>query len=304
MDSVPRSVVGDVDVREFSLQIVLTIEGEAELVFSTANEGNFGALPIPNGWTHLFGARISRFFFQIVNYTVLFFQTVVDGKVLVGDVRMFVLFDKGAMHGKILIKDNDGKLELSLEDWSEVSFIPQDLKNGAELPMIVHERDVWPIEEIDEENGGVIATLVELGDKLFFCLTKLVFDEGTPTHERWVITLPRMPFWSEVGFNSSERVKFTRGNMMGDLIFQVKIHGEWFPIRVTYQSQGGYIITDPTSLPLFATSNNTASLETSSRKVVGEVCFLEELEDGSSISEYVLGLPARVEIPVEIPDDA
>ena len=138
----------------------------------------------------------------------------------------------------------------------------------------------------------MIATLVELGDKLFFCLTKLVFDEGTPTHERWMITLPRMPFWSEFSFNSFERVKFTRGNMMGDLIFQVKIHGEWFLIRVTYQSQGGYIITDPTSLPLFATSTITASLETSSRKVVGEICFLEELEDGSSISEYVLGLPA------------
>jgi hypothetical protein len=286
------SVVGKVNVREFSREIVLTILGETNLVFSTADEGNFGALQIPNGWTHMFGD--SRFFFQIVNYTVLFFQTVVDGKVLVGDVRMFVLFDKGAMHGKILIKDNDGKLEFSLEDWSEVSFIPQDLKNGAELPMIVHERDVWPIEEIDEENGGVIATLVELGDKLFFCLTKLVFDEGTPTHERWVVTLPRMPFWRKVSFNSFERVKFTRGNMMGDLIFLVKIHGEWFPIRVTYQSQGGYIITDPTSLPLFATSTITASLETSSRKVVGEICFLEELDDGSSISEYVFGLPAPV----------
>jgi hypothetical protein len=283
--------LGAVHVLDFSSEIRLTVKGKTKLVFSN-NKGDFGDLPIPNGWSPMFGIGVPPFFFQIVNHTLLFFLTVVDGKVLFGEVRMFVLFDKGAMQGKILIIDNDGKLEFSLEDWSEISFISQGISQGEELPMILHERDVWSIEGIDERNGGVIATLGELGDKLFFCLTKLVFDEGTPTHEHWMITLPRMPFWSEFSFNSFERVNFTPGNMMGDLIFQVKIRGEWFPIQVTYQSQGGYIITDPTSLPLFATSTITASLETSSRKVVGEICFLEKLEDGSSISEYVLGLPA------------
>jgi hypothetical protein len=292
LETITNLELGSIEVPEFSSEIRLTFKGETKLVFSN-DKGDFGDLPIPNGWSPMFGIGVPPFFFQIVNYTLLFFLTVVDGKALFGEVRMFVLFDKGAMQGKILIiDDNDGKLEFSLEDWSEISFISQGISQGEELPMILHERDVWPIEGINEENGGVITMLVELGDKLFFCLTKLVFDEGTPTHERWMITIPRIAYWTEVSFNSFPRVNFTCGNMMGDLIFEVKIHDEWFAIQVTYQSQGGYIITDPTSLPLFATSTITASLETSSRKVVGEICFLQELEDGSSISEYVLELPA------------
>jgi len=292
--SLPESTtrLGTVDVDEFSSEIDLTIVGKTKLVFSTTHQANVGTLLIPNGWTPMFGVGISRFFFEILNYTLLFFLTVVDGKALVGEVLMFVLFDKGAMQGKILIKDNDGKLEFSLEDWSSFSFIPQGISQGAEPPMIIHNRDVWPIEGIDQKNGGLIATLVELGDKLFMSMTKLVFDEGTPTHDRWVVTIPRMQYWTEVFFDRFKTVICTDENMIAAVIFQVKIHDEWFPIQVTYQSQDGYIITDPTSLPLFATSPMTASLVNSSRKIVGEVCFLEELEDGSSISEYVLGVLA------------
>lgn len=292
--SLPESTtrLGTVDVREFSSEINLTIVGETKLVFSTADQDNVCPLLIPNGWTPMFGVSVSRFFFEILNYKLLFLLTVVDGKALVGEVRMFVLFDKGAMQGKILIKDNDGKFEFSLEDWSEILFIPQGISQGAEPPMIIHNRDVWPIEGIDEENGGLIATLVELGNILLISMTKLVFVKGTPTHERWVVTIPRMPYWREVSFDRFENVDCTDENMIAAVIFQVKIHDDWFSIQVIYQSQGDYIITHPTSLPLFATSKITASLETSSRKVVGEVCFLEELEDDSSISEYVLGLPA------------
>jgi len=237
--------LGSIEVNDFSSEIHLTFKGETKLVFSN-DKGDFGDLPIPNGWSPMFRIGVPPFFFEIL--------TVIDGKKKSGEVRMFVLFDKGAMQGKILIIDNDGKLEFSLEDWSEISFISQGISQGEELPMILHERDVWTIKGIDEEKGGVITTLVELGDKLFFCLTKLVFDEGTPTHEHWMITLPRIAYWTEVSFDSFERVNFTRGNMMGDLIFEVKIHGEWFPIRVTYQSQGGYIITH--KLTAFRDVNN------------------------------------------------
>jgi hypothetical protein len=158
--------------------------------------------------------------------------------------------------------------------------------------MILHEREVYSIEGIDERNGGVIATFGELGDKLFFCLTKLVFDEGTPpTHENWMITLPRIADWTEVSFSSFERVDFTDGCMVGELVFQVKIRDEFYSIQVIYQSQDGYIINDPTSLPLFATSTITASLESSSGKVVGEIWLpYDELKDGSSTLKRVFGL--------------
>ena len=132
----------------------------------------------------------------------------------------------------------------------------------------------------------------ESGDKLLIRMIKLVFDEGTPTHERWMITLPRMPFWSEVGFDGFEDVNFKDGILMAAVIFQIKINDEWFAIKVIYQGRGGYAITDSTSLPLFATSTINTSLKTSSGKVVGEVYFLELLEDGSSISEYVFRTPA------------
>lgn len=283
--------LGTIDVRVFSSEINLTIVEETKLVFSTADQENIGTLLIPNGWTPMNEVSVKCLFFEILNYTLLFFLTVDDGKALVGEVRMFVLFDKGAMQGKILIKKNDGKLEFSLEDWNEISFIPQGISQGAELPMIIHNRDVWPIEGIDEENGGLIATLVELSDILLISMTKLVFDVGTPTHERWVVTIPKMPYWREVCSHKFEIVNYTDENMMAVVIFQVEINDKWFPLHVTYQSQGDYIITDPESLPLFATSKFTASLETSSGKVVGEVCLVEELEDGFSKLRYVLGLP-------------
>lgn len=281
--------LGTVNVLDFSSRIELKVVGE-NLVFSN-DKGDFGDLPIPNGWSPMLEIGVPPFFFQIVNHTLLFFLTVVDGKALFGEVSMFVLFDKGAMQGKVLIRYNDGKLEFSLEDWSEISFIPLGISQGAEPPMIVHEREVWSIEGIDERNGGVIATFVELGDKLFFCLTKLVFDEGTPTHEHWMITLPRIADWTEVSFSSFERVNFTNGNMMGEVVFEVKIHDELFTIQVIYQSQGDYIITEPTSLLLFATSTITASLESSSGKVVGEIWLpYDELKDGSSTLKRVFGL--------------
>lgn len=292
----PTTRLGTINVRQFSSEINLTIVEKTKLVFSTAHQENIGTLLIPNEWTPMwtpmYEVSVPHFFFEILNYTTLFFLTVDDEKVLVGEVRMFVLFDKGAMQGKILIKENDGKFEFSLEDWNEISFIPQGISQEAELPMIIHNRDVWPIEGIDEENGGLIATLVELGDILLISMTKLVFDKGTPTHERWVVTIPRMSYWREVCSHKFEIVNCTDENMMASVIFQVEINDEWFPLQVTYQSQGDYIITDPTSLPLFATTTFTASLKTSSTKVVGEVYFLEELENGSSISQYVLGLPA------------
>jgi hypothetical protein len=178
--SLPENILGTVDVTDFSSKIGLTVVGD-ELVFST-NEGSFGTLPIPTDWSPMVG--VQHFFFEVLNYMTSFFLLFLDGATLVGEVRMFVLFDNGAMHGKILIKDNDGKLELSLEDWSELSFIPQGITHCAESPMIIDNQNVYLIKEgYDGENGCAVARLFMLKEKFIIFITKLVFYESTPRIE-------------------------------------------------------------------------------------------------------------------------
>jgi hypothetical protein len=180
--------LGTVNVPEFSSKFDLTVVGD-KLVFST-NEGSFGDLKIPAEWSTVIEDD-ERIFSETSDYRNNWFLLVVDGVALVGKVHMFVLFDKGAMHGKIPIKDNDGKLELSLEDWSEISFIPQGITQWEESPMITCNRVVYRIEEgTDEENGYTVAMLVVLEDKFIIFHTKLVFYQCTAKIEAKQIELP------------------------------------------------------------------------------------------------------------------
>jgi hypothetical protein len=198
----------DVDVPGCSSDIDLTVVGD-KLVFST-NKVSFGNLKIPAGWLHMIEDedQAQKLFFEVVKYTNTDEENDISYSVF--HVYMFVLFDKGTMSGKIHITD-DGIHVLSRGDWSEISFIHQEITQLDEAPMIKNNRVVHQIKEgTGEENGYSVAVLVMLEDKFIIFYTKLVFIQGTAKIEVKQIELPfpiqsfRQSITSAISFTTND----------------------------------------------------------------------------------------------------
>lgn len=175
----------DVDVPGCSSVIDLTVV-EDKLVFFVGGVG-FGDLKIPAGWLPMIDDQAQKLF-EVVEYTHTDEQNDISYSVF--HVYMFVLFDKGAMSGKIHITD-EGIHVLSRGDWSEVSFIPQGITEWAESPMITRNRVVYQIEGgTDEQNGHGVAMLVVFEDKFTIFITNLVFYQETQKIEAKQLDFP------------------------------------------------------------------------------------------------------------------
>jgi hypothetical protein len=285
--------------------IKFSISGSS-LQFFNNDDQLFGSLQIPDGWQTTKMANSSdseRFLFNTWDATSDVRHSNRKNKDIFGEIGMFIIFNKGVLYGKILIIMKGPKYikEFSLNEWNKYDFIPVQKNKKENSSMIVHDIGVFPIEGIDEKQGGIFVSFVELGGKIIISLIKMVFDGIKPNiDERWMITLPRMRHWQEVAVDdiglSSVEYNNTDKTIKIELCIQIKIDDEWFTIFLSYNNKG-FVITNHIStsnrilesLPLFAKTNFDASFEPS-KKIVGEVYIAEELSNNSSTREYIFGM--------------
>ena len=98
--------------------------------------------------------------------------------------------------------------KFSLNGWNKYDFIPVRQNNKANSAIIVHDIGVYPIEGIDQNQGGIFVSCVEQGGKIIISLIKMVFDGINPNiDERWMITLPTIRDLQEV-FVDNTSVKY------------------------------------------------------------------------------------------------
>jgi len=276
------------------------------LQFFNDDDQLFGSLQIPDGWQTTKMANSSdseRFLFN--TWDAMSSDNRPSNrrnKDIFGEIGMFVIFNKGVLYGKILIEMKCPKCikEFSLNEWNKYDFIPVRQNNKANSAIILHDIGVYPIEGIDENKGGISVFFVELGGKIIISLIKMVFDGINPNiDERWMITLPMIRDLQEVFVDIGPHVTVeyndTDKTMKIRLGIQIKIHDVWFPIFVHYNNTGYELIKhisttnhELESLPLFAKTNFDVSFEPS-EKIVGEVYIAEELNNNSSIREYIFG---------------
>jgi hypothetical protein len=189
---------------------------EGELVFST-DEAIIHALRAPSGWSPMIDDEHPYLFFEVVDYTNGLFHLVVDNEDLVGEVLMFVLFDKGVMQGKIrIVYDYECEKHVlsPIGDWTEKSFIPQETTQWADAPMIEKSRVAYRFDEgPDEENQYSVAVLVVWEDKFVIFYTKLVFYQGTAKIEVKQIEL-QFPIQS-FGHSITSEISFTTNDRSG-----------------------------------------------------------------------------------------
>ena len=280
----------DVDFR-YQWGIKFSISGSSLQFFNYDNQ-LFGSLPIPHGWQTTKMANSSdseRFLFNTWDA-----PSNRKNKDIFGEIGMFIIFNKGVLYGKILIimKGPEYIKEFSLLEWNKYDFIPVQQNNKANSAIKVHDIGVFRIEGIDENQGGIFVSFVELGGKIIISLIKMVFDGINPNiDERWMINLPRMRYWQEVVVdNTTVEYNNTDKTMKIRFTIQIKIHNDWFVIYVYYNNTGYMSNTEPPyeSIPLFAKTNFDASFEPS-EKIVGEVYIDVELNNNSSAREYIFG---------------
>jgi len=284
--------------------IKFSISGSSLEFFSNDDDELFGSLQIPDGWqtTEMaYSSDSERFLFKTWDAVTSSGNRPSNrtNKDIFGEIGMFVIFNKGVLYGKILIimKGPEYIKEFSLLEWNKYDFIPVQQNNKANSAIKVHDFGVFRIEGIDENQGGIFVSFVELGGKIIISLIKMVFDGINPNiDERWMINLPRMRYWQEVVVdNTTVEYNNTDKTIKIELWIQIKIDDEWFPIFLSYNNTG-FVITNHMSisnrifesLPLFAKTNFDASFEPS-EKIVGEVYIAEELNNNSSTREYIFG---------------
>ena len=275
----------------------------SSLQFFNDDDQLFGSLQIPNGWETTitqYSIDSERFLFNawdIIHDSIPSSNR--RNADIFGEIGMFIIFNKGVLYGKILIKMEGPRriFKFSLYGWDKYDFIPVRQNNKANSAIIVHDIGVYPIEGIDENQGGIFVSFVEQGGKIIISLIKMVFDGINPNiDERWMITLPMIRDLQEVFVdNTSVKYNDTDKTMKIKLCIQIKIHDVWFPIRVHYDNTGYELIKhisitnrELESLPLFAKTNFDASFEPS-EKIVGEVYIAEEFNNNSSTREYIFG---------------
>ena len=281
--------------------IKFSISGSSLQFFSDDDE-LFGSLQIPDGWQTTARAYFSdseRFLFKTWDAVTSSGNRPSNrrNEDIFGEIGMFVIFNKGFLYGKILIEMKAPKYieEFSLNGWNKYDFIPVRQNNKANSAIIVHDIGVYPIEGIDQNQGGIFVSCVEQGGKIIISLIKMVFDGINPNiDERWMITLPTIRDLQEVFVdNTSVKYNDMDKTMKIRLCIQIKIHDELFVTYVNYDSTG-YELTNHMnnfnrtfkSLPLFAKTNFDVSFEPS-EKIVGEVYIAEELNNNSSPREYI-----------------
>lgn len=286
--------------------IKFSISGSSLQFFDDNNE-LFGSLQIPNGWETTiiqYSSDSERFLFNawdIIHDSIPSSNR--RNADIFGEIGMFIIFNKGVLYGKILIKMEGPRriFKFSLYGWDKYDFIPVRQNNKANSAIIVHDIGVYPIEGIGENQGGIFVSFVEQGGKIIIKLIKMVFDGINPNiDESWKITLPRIRNLQEVFVdnyheNISCKYNNTDKTMKIKLIIHIKINDEWFVTYLEYDSTG-YELTNHMSnsnrafesLPLFAKTNFDASFEPS-EKIVGEVYIAEELSNKSSTREYIFG---------------
>jgi hypothetical protein len=277
--------------------INFSISGSSLQFFNDDHE-LFGSLQIPDGWqtTKMANSIDSeRFLFKT-------WDAVSDNRLsnrrnedIFGEIGMFIIFNKGVLYGKILIEMKalkEDRKKFSLNRWNNYDFIPVLQKKKANSAIIVHDIGVYPIEGIDQNQGGIFVSFVEQGGKIIISLIKMVFDGINPNiDERWMINLPRMRYWEEVIVNNTTvEYNNTDKTMKIKFTIQIKIHNDWFVIYLYYNNTGYMSNTEPPfeSIPLFAKTNFDASFEPS-EKIVGEVYIDVELNNNSSAREYIFG---------------